>query len=146
MSKFQGFRVKCFWVEKIEPEILDWNDGIGRPRYRRQDTGEELRGSLPAGALFVTDPERAFRGHRSGGFDGECVVCVLPDNNQWYIDGMARNCTKPSDTEHRCWVRHGSRPGIIHVDKNGLTCQAGAGSIQTSQFHGFLHHGELYSC
>lgn len=78
--------------------------------------------------------------------DGDAVVCVLPDGHHWHIDSFANNCTKPDDKEHRCWVRHGSKPGVIHVDKNGLTCSAGAGSIATPEFHGFLHNGELYSC
>jgi len=48
---------------------------------------------------------------------------------------------------HRCWVRHG-RPedGTLHVDKNGVTCAAGAGSIVAGNFHGFLHGGFLTSC
>ena len=137
-------RVTCFWVEKIEPEIVDWEGHIGKPRYRRLDTGEELRGDLPAGALYVADPERKYRYTR--GHDGDAVVCVLPDGDHWHIDSFANNCTLPNDREHRCWVRHGSKPGVIHVDKQGLTCSAGAGSIATKQFHGFLHNGELYSC
>ena len=50
----------------------------------------------------------------------------------------------PGDDVHRCWVRHG-RPedGTLHVDKNGQTCAAGAGSIQTHNWHGFLHNGVL---
>lgn len=137
-------RVKCFWVEKISPEIIDWDGHIGSPRYRRLDTGEELRGHLPAGALYVIDPERQYNYTR--GHDGDAVVCVLPDGTHWFVDSFASNCTKPDDKEHRCWVRHGSKPGQIHVDKAGLTCSAGAGSIQTKRFHGFLHNGELYSC
>lgn len=57
-------RVKCFWVEIIEPRVHDWEGGIGRPRYRRLDNGEELRGELPAGALYVLDPERKYRNSR----------------------------------------------------------------------------------
>lgn len=59
----------------------------------------------------------------------------------------ARNCTMPDDTTHKCWVRHG-RPedGSLHVDKNGHTCGAGAGSIDTGKWHGFLHNGELVEC
>jgi hypothetical protein len=50
------------------------------------------------------------------------------------------------DNIHRCWVRHG-RPedGTLHVDKAGNTCRAGAGSIDTGKWHGFLHNGELHS-
>ena len=52
-----------------------------------------------------------------------------------------------TDNVHKCWVRHG-RPedGTLHVDKNGKTCAAGAGSILTSKWHGFLHNGHLVPC
>jgi len=75
------------------------------------------------------------------------VLCPSPGSggyHPWYVDSRAGNCTLKSDTEHRCWVRHGSpEDGTIHVDKKGRTCAAGAGSIQTGKWHGFLHHGEL---
>lgn len=68
---------------------------------------------------------------------------VLPTGEPWDVDSRASNCTMKDDGEHRCWVRHGdpSKGELVHVDKNGLTCAAGAGSIATSQWHGFLHHG-----
>lgn len=80
--------------------------------------------------------------------DGRHLCCLVPDGHRyhiWNIDGRARNCTMKDDRLHRCWVRHGdpSIPGQLHVDKAGLTCAAGAGSILTSTWHGFLHHGEL---
>jgi hypothetical protein len=37
-------------------------------------------------------------------------------------------------------VRHGEPPQIT-VDKRGLTCHAGAGSIALGSYHGFLHNG-----
>jgi hypothetical protein len=41
-------------------------------------------------------------------------------------------------------VRHG-RPedGTLHVDKNGVTCASGGGSIMMADFHGFLHNGNI---
>lgn len=48
----------------------------------------------------------------------------------------------PDDAEHRCWIRHGEPP-LITVDKNGLTCAAGAGSIQCRDYHGFLRDGSF---
>lgn len=77
------------------------------------------------------------------GPDGKCLVAVTPDLWEWMIDGPCSNCTMPTDrgpfaTAHRCWVRHGAPPDLI-VDKNGRTCAAGAGSIQTNHaYHGFL--------
>lgn len=35
------------------------------------------------------------------------------------------------------------RGGYQLVAKNGLTCAAGAGSIATPNWHGYLRHGEL---
>lgn len=88
--------------------------------------------------------------------DGICLVVRLPNGNEWLVDGQASNCTMRDDwPRHRCWVRHGDprdpqgeRSGVkLHVDKKGVTCAAGAGSIGSgkgpSYYHGFLHHGEL---
>jgi hypothetical protein len=114
--------------------------GHGSPRYRRLETGEEIRQPLPPGALYV---DEAWANGPYKGADGLSVVCVTPAGH-WHIDFRATNCTLPEDKVHRCWVRHGTRGGEIHVDKNGNTCAAGAGSIAMTGFHGFLHHGELY--
>lgn len=119
--------------------------GHGKRRWRRLDNGEELQGDLPPGALYVADPMREQDGWEYKGADGLNVVCVTPGGH-WYIDRRASNCTMPKDSVHRCWVRHGTLGGVLHVDKNGRTCQAGAGSIAQRGFHGFLHNGELYSC
>ena len=73
---------------------------------------------------------------------GPQLTVVCPNGHEWNIDSRASNCTMPYDYEHRCWVRHGEPPDI-HVDKQGHTCAAGAGSIQAADYHGFLHHGTL---
>lgn len=70
------------------------------------------------------------------------LMVVCPDGHCWDIDSRAKNCTMKDDKVHRCWVRHGEPPKIT-VDKKGLTCKAGAGSIQTPDWHGFLRNGEL---
>lgn len=74
--------------------------------------------------------------------DGWHLHAVLPNGHYWNMDQRASNCGRPEDKTHRCWVRHGQPPNV-HVDKNGDTCQAGAGSILAGDWHGFLHHGEL---
>ena len=125
--------------------FADWDTGHGTPRYRRLDTSEEIRGSLPPGALYVAQPMKRQDGWEYKGADGLNVVCVTPAGH-WYIDARCSNCTLPQDVVHRCWVRHGTVGGMIHVDKNGNTCAAGAGSIAQTGFHGFLHNGELYDC
>ena len=79
--------------------------------------------------------------------NGMHLHCVLPDGTPWDIDSRCSNCTMRDDTLHRCWVRHGDpeHGETVHVDKSGLTCAAGGGSIVVPGFHGFLHHGKLLS-
>jgi hypothetical protein len=74
------------------------------------------------------------------GPDGKSLHVVCPDGHTWCIDSRANNCTMPKDNEHKCWVRHGDPP-LLTVDKRGVTCRAGAGSIQTPKYHGFLRGG-----
>ncbi|WP_036010803.1 hypothetical protein [Bradyrhizobium yuanmingense] len=79
------------------------------------------------------------------GPDGRCLVVKCPDGHDWMIDARASNCTMPDEGTHHCWVRHGTpEDGTLHVDKNGHTCAAGAGSILTPRWHGFLHNGFLH--
>jgi hypothetical protein len=107
--------------------------------WARSDTGEEVTlRDAPPGAMWNAGwmPEN-WRGP-----DGLCLVVKLPNGSEWMIDGRASNCTLPTDTSHRCWVRHGEPP-IVTVDKQGLTCAAGAGSIQSGNYHGFLISGEF---
>lgn len=112
------------------------------PIFIHPETKAEVRLPLPAGACFDGD---WYHGHRTGP-DGRRLVVVLPNGHHWHLDSRCSNCTLPEDKEHRCWVRHG-RPedGTLHVDKDGLTCSAGAGSIQSGDYHGFLHNGHLES-
>ncbi len=70
------------------------------------------------------------------------LMAILPNGYEWCIDSRASNCGMPDDRTHRCWVRHGEVPNI-HVDKNGNTCNAGAGSIWIEDYHGYLHNGEF---
>lgn len=69
-------------------------------------------------------------------------LCVEVPDGFWDVDSRCANCTLPDDRLHRCWVRHGVPPDIT-VDKNGLTCGAGGGSVQMRSWHGFLRNGEL---
>lgn len=75
---------------------------------------------------------------------GPMLIAILPDGTQWNIDSRASNCGSPHDRLHRCWVRHGQPPDIT-VDKIGVTCNAGAGSIMshTGKYHGFLRNGQF---
>jgi hypothetical protein len=132
---------------------------------RRTDTGELFKSyrDLPPGAVYEAFgyyDEKAHNWRQSPrpdgttfivnrpGVDGRILVCVCPDGHAWTIDARASNCTLPDDDEHWCWCRHG-RPedGTLHVDKSGVTCAAGAGSILThTGWHGFLHYGQLVVC
>lgn len=92
------------------------------------------------------------------GPDGISLHVKLPNGHDWNVDCEASNCTKsqwapvPGEPNtrkwqgrtHYCWVRHGDpRAGIVHVDKGGTTCAAGAGSIMSGNYHGFLHNSYL---
>lgn len=87
------------------------------------------------------------------GADGRSMVVIIPGNHDWSIDAIAKNCDKRDDREHRCWIRHGEPPNLT-VDKLAgtpdasakTTCGAGAGSIQTDHWHGYLKGGELVPC
>jgi len=114
--------------------------------YLRSDTGEAVTlRDAPPGALYYADwfpDEPYYRGP-----DGHHLVAKLPNGATWSIDGHASNCTDTDGFwrgEHKCWVRHGDpTTGNITVDKNGATCNAGAGSILSGNYHGFLQNGEF---
>jgi hypothetical protein len=134
--------IKCFFVEdtgKMTPFI----DGVSSPIYRRADTGEEISSrDLQVGAMrYVNDEYASTYGI---GPDGKSLIVLTP-GGWWYIDSRASNCTRPDDSIHKCWCRHGEPPNIT-VDKNGNTCNAGAGSILMRSYHGFLWNGELTDC
>jgi len=116
--------------------------------YERTDNGQRMvLGEAPPGAIY--NAWWAFDGWK--GKDGLCLVAKCPDGHEWYIDSTCSNCTLPDDKVHKCWVRHGKVPNLT-VDKvcpgdNGnTTCAAGAGSILTPKYHGFLRNGEFVSC
>ena len=108
--------------------------------YRRTDTGEEMTlRDAPDGAMW----NASWYPDNWKNEDGKCIICRVPNNHDWNIDGPASNCTRPNE-KHYCWVRHGEPPNLT-VDKNGDSCAAGAGSIQTKDWHGFLRGGFLVS-
>ncbi len=77
------------------------------------------------------------------GPDGKTLIVKVPNNHDWNVDGACNNCTRPNE-KHYCWIRHGVPPNIT-VDKGqpGESCKAGAGSIMTKDWHGFLRNGFL---
>lgn len=125
----------------------------GKQIYVRPDTGERytLRDAPPGACWDAWWIHHGERGDRKGsgwsiGPDGRSLVVKCPDGHEWMVDSRCSNCTRPDDNDHYCWVRTG-RPedGTLHVDKQGNTCSAGAGSIQTGKWHGFLHRGVLHT-
>jgi hypothetical protein len=113
----------------------------------------------PAGAMWDASWYRD-HGDQWVGPDGMCLLVKLPNGHDWMVDGQASNCTRDQYVEittaeghkgrqwggrtHWCWVRHGDpRTGEVTVDKNGETCSAGAGSILSGNWHGFLTNGYL---
>lgn len=108
--------------------------------YRRSDNRELVTlDSAPPGAMWDAHwMRRSMRGP-----DGLCLMVKCPGGQDWMVDGRASNCTMPDDNEHRCWPRRGTPPEVT-VDKSfGPTCSAGAGSIGTRNWHGFLRNGHL---
>jgi hypothetical protein len=153
--------IKCFWMERTEetvtrpyehpcscdsPDCNGTNKGtVTVPMYRRTDTGEllELR-DAPVGAMWNAEWWNDIPAYT--GADGISLVVRTPAWD-WMVDGRASNCGLPNDHVHKCWIRHGDpRTGNIHVDKDGVTCSAGAGSILQGSYHGFLHNGCLVQC
>lgn len=117
--------------------VFHWRDktGHGQNFWRKRGETEERIGTYPPGSLYETD--------FITGYDGKSIVCVLPNGHHWYIDSRASNCTMRDDSVHRCWIRHGTVGETVTVDKNGHTCQAGGGSIQSGSYHGHLKNGIL---
>lgn len=104
-------------------------------------------GDLEPGNLYWDDslPENYYWDNHKGPH----LMAILPNSMPWNIDSRASNCTMKEDRTHRCWVRKGNPPDV-HVDKDGHTCQAGAGSIWMNQgtpeeWHGYLHHGQFHT-
>jgi hypothetical protein len=120
----------------------------GEPIYRvtavvagaALEVGDEvpLR-DAPAGAMWIAKwlPEW------SRGFDGRGLIVRLPDGHDWRVDGEATNCTRKGDRAHRCWLRDGEPPYVTAGKSGGETCSAGAGSIASPGYHGFLQNGIL---
>ena len=80
------------------------------------------------------------------GPDGRSLVVNCPNGFPWSIDGPASNCTMPDDRaqeRHHCWTRSGTPPLITVAKHYGPSCDAGAGSIQAGDYHGFLISGEF---
>lgn len=120
--------------------------------YQRADTGalRVLHPTSPPPDVPSAEPGATWNAWwmadtpATRGPDGMALMVRLPDGHDWAVDAEARNCTRPGDRSHKCWVRHGDpRRAQVTVDKAGETCAAGAGSIASGGYHGFLQAGVL---
>lgn len=110
--------------------------------YRRPDTGEEMTiREAPAGAMWFAPWADHFHQPQLA----HTLAVKLPDGTEWQVDSQATNCPVKDDRrqeKHHCWVIEGTPPDIT-AGKAGPTCNAGAGSIQSHGYHGFLRNGWL---
>ena len=138
--------------------------------YRHAVTGERWQmDEIPNGALWrATWMEAdATSGPMYHTPDGQIWMGKTPDGHEWTIDGRASNCDSPCKNcgeafnkhkggvdrcknyedakPHNCWIRKGTAP-LFTVGKDGPTCGAGAGSILTDKWHGFLRAGRWITC
>ncbi len=148
--------IKCFLLEVTEfkqPRTVTFDNGdtmvLEDTLWRRTDTGDlnTLQGH-PAGAMwFAPWLDNLFAPQL------EHVLIVKTPGGDWVIDSEASNCTMPApawtkesapkrQSDHHCWILHGIAPNVT-VDKNGVTCGAGGGSIGQERWHGFLRNGHL---
>ena len=140
-------KIKCFFVEPTG-DFTKWrkiNHGRARsPILRRVDTGELIEGydKVPVGGMWYAPWLDEMFDHQL-----DHVLIVRTPGGDWMPDSEAANCTAPADKhpkqqDHHCWVIHGEAPNLT-VDKKGVTCKAGAGSIGQKNWHGFLKGGYL---
>ena len=136
----------CGYEFTDDDQWQEWQEQV----YRRTDTGElrVLHQSAPAPEAPAAEPGATWDAwwmpENWKGADGIALMVRCPDGHDWHVDSRASNCGLPDDNVHKCWVRHGDpRECRVTVDKNGVTCSAGAGSIQTPNWHGFLRDGQL---
>ena len=122
---------------------LPYNEQLHRQIFRK-DIYNTDSGVPEPGDLFYKTNLRGDEGwcYIHDNCDGKHLHVITPNGIEWNIDSRASNCTKPNDKIHRCWVREGTVPNIT-VGKGGDTCAAGAGSIITGDYHGFLREGKF---
>jgi hypothetical protein len=169
-AHFTGWPNKCDGCDYHFEDSDHWQL-FTQTLWARADTGEQMTlDAAPPGAMyhaswFVEHQDEHDGCHEWAGPDGLSLWVKCPNGRLWGIDSRASNCDSKCKTcggpysahykgqdyhcktfvesrPHKCWVRHGEPP-MLTVDKNGLTCGAGAGSIQAGDYHGFLRNGQF---
>ena len=107
---------------------------------------------MPTPCFFLEPTTRHERSLRRFTYSGDwpCPANVAHYNGEDHNGGheaMApldvvdeRSCGLPNDNDHACWCREGVPPRV-NISKNCRSCAAGAGSIATGNYHGFLVDG-----
>lgn len=141
------------WREAIPPEGTVCEKDCGGAPYLADAPDQRRSGSVqwlydtpsgrtePGCLYWVDHSERDWCPGGWSNCDARHLHCVLPNGHSWDVDSRASNCGSRDDSEHRCWVRVGdpeADPPTVQVSKDGLTCAAGAGSIASGDYHGFL--------
>lgn len=129
------------WEGKCEQcgAAIPWQDAEVRLGGGTKQIWDTPSGNIEPGCMYWMDDYRDRCLHWDN-CEGRHLHAVLPNGHPWDIDSRARNCNRPDDRQHRCWVRTGEPPNIT-VGKGGNTCSAGAGSIVSRDYHGFLING-----
>lgn len=128
----------------VFPDTFNWQMFTERIHQRSDNGALTTFREAPPGAMWYAWWMKSEQSGYNWDWDNQTeapLICKTP-GGEWNIDSRASNCTMKDDRKHRCWIRHGEPPNIT-VDKNGLTCAAGAGSIQCGNYHGFLQSGKL---
>lgn len=137
-------------------ELLLEDAPVGATWHARGYVGNEFSG--PDGlAVHCKTPGGVWNiDSRANNCTSPCKHC-----NVSYSHHDPKTCTNPGDgksqytvgayedgvPDHKCWIRHGApSEAMLTVDKQGVTCQAGAGSILCGKYHGFLRCGYLEEC
>lgn len=142
-------RVRCYVLEVTEEQrvISRYCEDCKADHESRYPLYRDTR----TGALVTLDeagPGAMYRmahGAVRSQDDGAPLNVILPNRHHWCIDSRAGNCDRMGDYEHHCWVREGEPPDVT-AGKSGNTCGAGAGSILSGDYHGFLRGGYLEEC
>lgn len=137
LLRADGRRAPCMYCGALPPD--DQSPHAGSHAVWDTATGE-----LEPGCMFFEEhePGKCFWWDNC---DGRHLHVVCPDGHPWDVDGRASNCTKKDDRLHRCWVRAGEPPNVTvtKASPGHPSCSAGAGSISTGAYHGFLRGGVL---
>lgn len=124
----------------LRPGDAYWSPWLHSGTAPDGEAEEDLRGGVPTQPASARCPSgwsncADARGH---------LHLVLPDGKHFDTASRAANCSRPKDRRHRCWTVSGTpEGGDLTLGKGGDTCKAGAGSVDTGTWHGFVRDGTM---